>query len=134
MKNYEIVKKKNGEDERGPFSFQEIEELVEAGTISREQEVQKLDTGEIVSADYILLFDFEGEDREATVVNPKSNGLKAVLGIVMILCSIVFLAMIIWRAKSGQEVRGRQFIIVGVLGLAGAKIFINNIGGEHPDQ
>ncbi|MFK5922235.1 MAG: hypothetical protein QM496_08655 [Verrucomicrobiota bacterium] len=141
MKIYEIVydedeyEDENDDDavirpDKGPYTFEEIEGLVGTGEITQEQDIRKLGTEGTFSADYVLIFDRVEEQNEIEVKKATTNKLKAVIGIGMIVMALVFLAMIIHGAKTGQRVRGRQIIIIGVLGLAGAKVFMDNTGSK----
>lgn len=141
MKIYEIVYdedeyEEEGDDEavvrpeKGPYSFDEIENLVETSVITREQDIRKIGTEGTFSVDYVLIFDRAEEEHDDEVKKSTKNKLKAIIGVGMIVMALVFLAMIIHGAKTGQRVRGRQIIIIGVLGLAGAKVVMDNTGSK----
>ncbi len=133
MKIYEIVRDEDDFDDennlqQGPFTFEEIEDLVERRFISRDQEIRNLETSDRHSADYVLIFERAEEESEEDMTKGKSSKLKAVVGALILIAALSFLALIIHGANSGQRVRGRQLIIIGVMGLAGAKILIDNVG------
>lgn len=131
MKNYEILYDEYDDDyetkDKGPFTVEEIVNLVDTEVITRDQDIRKLDTEEVVSADYILIFDIEEDENESAVRKTKTSVVKALLGVAMVLSALALIYMIVDGANSGQQVRGRQLIIIGVLGLAGAKILIDNV-------
>ena len=107
---------------QGPFTGQQIEDLIKSGKLSGDQDVKKITNGKIINARYALL-----SANAADLPPSPPTKLKATIGIALTAGGLAIILFLVYSAESGERVRGKLFIIPGAMILIGAKMLLSYI-------
>jgi hypothetical protein len=108
--------------DQGPFSGREIDDLVKAGKIPADQDVQKVATGKIIKAKVALL---SAEANDAPPAPPSAT--RAGIGGLLVVAALAGSAWLLSVSDEKHPVRGKHFIIPGLMLLIGAQFIIGYV-------
>lgn len=107
---------------KGPFTGEDIENLIKTGEIGKSQKVRKVHTGKVIDARYALL---SAKANDAQPSAPSKG--KFVAGILMLVVGLAAVAFLFYARGENEQVRGKLFLIPGILVLGGVKMIAGNL-------
>jgi len=106
----------DGFRDQGPFTGQQIDDLVKAGKIDPDQDVEKVATGKVIKA-RVALLSAEANDAPAKAAGP----VRALIGAILVVGAIAACGWLVSVDDEKNPVRFKHFIIPGVMFLIGAQ-------------
>ena len=119
MHSYNIIE--DNDRGKGPFSLEQIEEMMARGEISKSQEVIRLGDKKSVSAEHAVIFHQE-EAAEKDSIEPSRQVIKMILGILCCILGLGAAGLFFHAISMDKAVSLRKLLIAIVLVLAGIKL------------